>query len=90
MPDKFGFNHWNVSGRPFVKCIEEECDAEGFTFYWSEEIRKAHFMEHSPLVLDEGNRPVFKGSVRRALCRICNSEFEQERKRGRPRVFCYT
>lgn len=83
MPDKYGFN---ILGDK-VRCIEEECDAGGFCYEWNEERRKIHFLTHNFQM--DGDSPVIQGYKRVDSCRVCGRQFEQERKRGRPRVLCY-
>ncbi len=84
MPDKYGFNILVDWGRTKVECIEEDCGVGGHLFEWNEDRRKVHFLTHN-----YDNSPAINGIKRSDLCRICGTEFEQERKRGRPRVLCY-
>lgn len=84
MPDRYGFN---LLGND-VYCIEEDCVAGGPIYEWKEDRRKGHFLTHG-FHFVEGSSPRIEGIVRKDNCRICGGEFEQERKRGRPRVLCY-
>ena len=87
MPDKFGFNHFGQTyGKYVVSCIN--CDqANGPAYYWNERMREIHFLTHT---YENKLDPVLSGEVRVDNCRICGNEFKQERKRGRPRVLCYS
>ena len=90
MPDSFGFNHFGITrGNYTVQCIEDDCDASGPKHYWTDEMRRIHFYTHR---FEEGvgvDGPVIKGQKRTDKCRICGNSFDQERRRGRPRVLCY-
>ena len=87
MPDKYGFNILVDWGNLSVGCIETDCKAGGSIHEWNEERRKIHFLTHNFQM--EGDSPTINGSKRLDKCRVCSKEFEQERKRGRPRVLCY-
>lgn len=89
MPDRYGFDHLVVRGYYTLRCIETGCGVQGSKLEWPEEKRQMHFLSHSILGVDEAKRFIFEGEIRKDICRICNSEFEQVRKRGRPRVVCY-
>ncbi len=83
MPDKFGFNE--LGSR--VMCIETGCDTGGPMYEWNQKRREVHYLTH--FIRMEGDSPVFDGETKVTKCRVCSREFEQERKRGRPRVLCY-
>ena len=83
MPDRYGFDHLGNN----VRCIQPECEAGWRIFEWDESRKKVHFLTHNLRMA--GDFPSFDGETRKTNCRICSSEFEQERKRGRPRVLCY-
>ena len=85
MPDKYGFNHLVERGLVTLRCID--CDEGGKLYKWPEEKRMLHFLTH--YVPDGGSRAILSGEIRTDNCRICGESFEQERKRGRPRVLCY-
>jgi hypothetical protein len=86
MPDGFGFNHFNNNGgTPTVQCIHDGCDVSGPKYYWTDDKREIHYLTHVVSVNLE-----FTGDTRTDTCRICNGAFTQERKRGRPRVLCYS
>ena len=93
MPDKYDFDHLPNRGHPEMRCIH--CLEGGHMSYFPEETRKSHFLSHMRDRAAKALRdnpflsPVIKGESRTTTCRTCGSEFEQERKRGRPRVFCY-
>jgi hypothetical protein len=94
MPDKYNFDHYE-SFSPTVRCVEIGCRAGGALWEWQEEKRKEHFLSHNKDRIEELNNNNISFSninilrKRNVICRICGSEFEQERKRGRPRVFCF-
>lgn len=83
MPDKYGFN---ILGND-VKCIEPQCENGGKMWEWPEERRKVHFLSHNFVMA--GNTPAITGAKRTDNCRVCGRQFEQEKRRGRPRVKCY-
>ncbi len=87
MPDKFGFNILVDWGKISTKCIEPDCDAGGRLFEWDDDRKKVHFLSHHFTM--EGHVPAISGLSRTDSCRVCGRQFEQERKRGRPRVLCY-
>lgn len=87
MPDKYGFDHLINRGTITVKCIEHGCEIGGYLWEWEEDRRRVHFFTHN-FEIDEQDRPVIMGQKRTTICRICGSSFDQERKRGRPRVVC--
>jgi len=97
MPDKYNFNIFDSDGfRPTVRCIEINCNSGGALWEWDVEKRKEHFFTHQGVIISNikenlNNNLEIISSLRKkiTICRICNSEFEQERKRGRPRVFCF-
>lgn len=91
MPDKFGFNHLIYPKYTF-SCTE--CDFKGDPWILTERVRMDHFLEkHSAradetLVENVGENIFLQMKMVTTKCRICGNNFEQERKRGRPRVFC--
>lgn len=88
MPDKYGFDHLPDRGLVTVKCVEMGCEIGGLMWEWPESRRKIHFLSHNyELTMD--NQPVISGPKKVTICGTCGSSFEQERKRGRPRVKCY-
>jgi len=87
VPDKFGFDHFGQTyGKYVVSCID--CEVNGPAYYWNEKMREMHFLTH--IMEKKIANPSFEGEVRMDRCRVCGTDFEQERKRGRPRVLCYT
>lgn len=89
MPDKYGFDHLPHYGTITVLCSEKGCDAGGYLWEWKDDKRRMHFLSHSVVGIDENNQVIFSSDSRTDNCRICGESFQQERKRGRPRVLCY-
>lgn len=85
MPDKFGFDELLNWGNIEVRCIEIGCKEGGPIWKWPEIKRMGHFMTHHPVGFNNSST----GETREDICRTCGNTFEQERKRGRPRVVCY-
>lgn len=88
MPDRYNFDHLPDRGTIKVRCIENGCDSGGQLWEWSESRRETHFLTHNYELNQEG-QPVINGKKRVTICNTCGRSFEQERKRGRPRVQCY-
>jgi len=88
MPDKYGFDHLPNRGVVAFKCVEVGCNVGGLSWEWPESRRKIHFLAHNFSSI-AGESPKFGGPIKISICRICGSSFEQEKKRGRPRVQCY-
>jgi len=91
MPDKYGFDH--LPNRGSIKMSCTECDFSGDPWIITEEVREKHYLkEHLKIeeVVETENVTSFLSRLKmtKRNCRICGKEFEQERKRGRPRVFC--
>lgn len=96
MPDKYGFNLFGMPSTQEVECIEINCGAGGKIWDWPEKEREKHFLEHnkekdiiiySQNILNNNSFSLDRTVI--TICRTCSNEFKQERKRGRPRVFCY-
>ena len=88
MPDKYGFDHLVDRSVLTFKCIEVNCNTEGYAWEWPESRRKVHFLSHN-YELNASGQPEISGPKKLTICRTCRNSFEQERKRGRPRVQCY-
>jgi hypothetical protein len=89
MPDKYGFDHLIRPGATILACIEDGCDAKGPQYLWPEQARKDHFLTHSPEIVPFSDITSTSLRMRKDSCRICGESFDQERKRGRPRVLCF-
>ncbi len=96
MPDKWGFNELSIHGTPKVSCIENGCNVIlQDRWVWTVDKRRDHYFMHH--AIKENEIPANEDGtiisirqlrMRKIVCRICKNEFESERKRGRPPVFC--
>jgi hypothetical protein len=82
LPNKLNFNELGNQ----VACID--CDLRDFVWNLPTELQEKHYLEHNSYIASNTTTVITDRGMMQRICRVCNTPFEQERRRGRPYLEC--